>query len=139
MGDLIDKCISLSLAYASFTIGRLSGTLNISIQLKDPINLRIEKETRSKANCKEDVCQIFLISHTLQSQEKEGQVTMLTASCSSARNPGVTNQIRDFVLLAARVHIAGHARFTVIRDGFFCNYCIPQEQLVRKVTRPSLS
>ena len=67
---------------------------------------------------------------------------MRTASCSSARKPGTTNQIQDFDLLlgnalfAVHVRIAGHAIFAVIHD-VFCNYCIPRERLtVRMVTRP---
>ena len=36
-----------------------------------------------------------LANHTLQSQEKEGLVTMRIASCSADRKPGGTNQIKN--------------------------------------------
>ena len=83
---------------------------------------------------------VSLASHILQSQEKEGLVTMRTMNCSSARNLGTTNQIRDSLLsnalLAAHAHIASPVRFAVAHE-VFCNYCIPREQLI--VTRPCFS
>ncbi len=66
-----------------------------------------------------------LASHTLQSQEKEGLVTMRTSTRTSARKPGASNQIRDLnlllsnAILAARAHILGPALLAVIRDVLF--------------------
>ena len=41
-----------------------------------------------------------LARHTPQSKGKRGLVTMRTASCTSARKPGATNQIQDFEFIA---------------------------------------
>ena len=65
---------------------------------------------------------ISLASHTLQSQEKEGLVTIRTSTRTGTRKPGASNQIRDLnlllsnALLAAHAHILSPALLVVIRD-----------------------
>ena len=86
---------------------------------------------------------LVLRATPLNQKGKRGLVTVRTASCSSARKPGLTNLIRDFKSIAwQRLICSAHAyswpcNFCGYLWRFFCNYCILRERLaVRMVTRP---